>query len=82
MAEGPGFTVFLAVEQSSHPAPLTARQVSNIQEAGPGPQPGKEALGLSSEGSVTNVVLAWATPRSFVCLLESDLWFVPNRNGL
>lgn len=62
--------------------PLTARQVSNIQEAGPGLQPGKEALGLSSDGSVTNAVLAWATPLSFVCLLESDLWFVPNRNGL
>lgn len=40
------------------------------------------SLRLSSDGAVTNVVLALATPLSFVCLLESDLWSVQNWNGL
>ena len=82
MARGQGFTGVWLLNRSCCVAPLTEGQVLKVQGTGPGSQPGKEALGLSSDGSVTNAVLARATPLSFVCLLESDLWFVQNQNGL
>lgn len=53
-----------------------------VPDAGPGSRPGKEALGPRSDVAVTNAVLAQATPLSFVCSFESDLWFARNRNGL
>lgn len=68
MAEGPGFTRVWLLNRSSHgPPPLTEGQVSKVQDTGPGSQPGGEAPALSSDGLVTNAVLARATLLSFVC---------------
>lgn len=82
MAKGPGFTRFWLSNQSSHAAPFNSKVGAESPGHGAGSRPGKAALGPRSDVAVTNVVLAQATPLSFVCLFESDLWFAQNWNGL